>query len=334
MKLKKYAIITILLFASALSNAQNDINQNGLKTSVITNLSAVDTQARRYEIATIGYNSYHWQTGGLLIIELFQTSFGTGYEKYIVENGFLQGANIGSPIVKLVESHGIYHSGKISLGTPIDLTSTLGDKINRKLPVYFDVRDYATYRVKITYLQEKVDTITYANQIKIDQTPVGVNISDFSAPIAFDYDLRLNGLGGNHYILNGNLGIGTTNPTSKLTVAGNIASREVKVTVNAGADFVFEKDYNLPSLESIDKFIKENKHLPEIASAEEMKKDGINLSEMNIKLLQKIEELTLYIIEQERKNNDQSKKIEKLEQENETFKLLSERISKLENKSK
>ena len=95
----------------------------------------------------------------------------------------------------------------------------------------------------------------------------------------------------------GNVGIGTTNPTSKLTVAGNIASREVKVTVDAGADFVFENNYNLPSLDSVDKFITENKHLPEIASAEEMKKDGINLSEMNIKLLQKIEELTLYMIE-------------------------------------
>ena len=106
--------------------------------------------------------------------------------------------------------------------------------------------------------------------------------------------------------LNGNVGVGTTNPTSKLTVAGNINAREVKVTVDAGADFVFEKDYDLPSLESVDNFIKENKHLPEIASAQEMQEDGINLSEMNIKLLQKIEEMTLYMIEQ-------NKRIEKLE---------------------
>lgn len=63
---------------------------------------------------------------------------------------------------------------------------------------------------------------------------------------------------------NGNVGIGTANPTSKLTVAGNINSREVKVTVDAGADFVFENDYNLPSLDSVGKYIKENKHLPEI----------------------------------------------------------------------
>ena len=65
-------------------------------------------------------------------------------------------------------------------------------------------------------------------------------------------------------------------PTSKLTVAGNINSREVKVTVNAGADFVFDKNYDLPSMTSIDKYIKENKHLPDIASAQEIKKDGIN----------------------------------------------------------
>ncbi|WP_281923688.1 tail fiber protein [Flavobacterium collinsii] len=110
----------------------------------------------------------------------------------------------------------------------------------------------------------------------------------------------------------GNVGIGTTNPTSLLTVAGNINSREVKVTVDAGADFVFEKDYNLPSLESVDKFIKENKHLPEIASAKEMQKDGINLSEMNIKLLQKIEELTLYTIEQQKNTQKLMEVIETL----------------------
>jgi len=132
----------------------------------------------------------------------------------------------------------------------------------------------------------------------------------------------------------GNVGIGTSNPTSKLTVAGNIASREVKVTVDAGADFVFENDYKLPSLESVDQFIKENKHLPEIASAQEMQKDGINLSEMNIKLLQKIEEMTLYMIDQKRKIDQQNKEIELLKKENNTFKSVFERLSKIEEKLK
>ncbi|SCY78223.1 hypothetical protein SAMN02927916_3359 [Flavobacterium anhuiense] len=127
---------------------------------------------------------------------------------------------------------------------------------------------------------------------------------------------------------NGFVGIGTPNPSSLLTVAGNISSREIKVTVDAGADFVFEKDYDLPSLESVDQFIKENKHLPEIASAEEMKKEGINLSEMNIKLLQKIEEMTLYMIEMKKQNDIIIKENESLRSNQ---KLIEKRIQQIEN---
>lgn len=110
---------------------------------------------------------------------------------------------------------------------------------------------------------------------------------------------NVNSSNGDYLVLkaSGNVGIGTNNADAKLTVAGDVNAREVRVTVNAGADFVFEKNYALPKLADVAKFIRENNHLPEIASAEEMKENGMKLSEMNIKLLQKVEELTLYMIE-------------------------------------
>ena len=117
-------------------------------------------------------------------------------------------------------------------------------------------------------------------------------------------------------INNGNLGIGTNTPDSgyKLTVKGKIWTREVKVTSTAGgADFVFENTYKLPTLEEVEQFITENKHLPEIASAKEMEENGIHLAEMNIKLLQKIEELTLYTIQQQKELEVQQEKNTTLE---------------------
>jgi hypothetical protein len=131
---------------------------------------------------------------------------------------------------------------------------------------------------------------------------------------------------GKSYFNGGNVGIGTSNPDAKLTVAGNIHSREVKVTINAGADFVFEDNYSLPSLSFIEKYIKENKHLPEISSEKEMKENGLLLAEMNIKLLQKIEELTLYTIQQQ-------KEIEKLKSTNDKLIEIQVRLDKLESKN-
>ncbi|HAY3553075.1 hypothetical protein KRE47_17585 [Elizabethkingia meningoseptica] len=84
-------------------------------------------------------------------------------------------------------------------------------------------------------------------------------------------------------------------------VSGKLEAKEIKVTSIPTADFVFENSYKLPDLDSVEKHIKEKKHLPEIASAVEMQKEGVNVGEFQIKLLQKIEELTLYVIEQNKK---------------------------------
>jgi hypothetical protein len=113
----------------------------------------------------------------------------------------------------------------------------------------------------------------------------------------------------------GNLGIGTSKPDAKLTVKGNIHAEEVKVDLNVPApDYVFEEDYELQTLQQIESYIKTNKHLPEVPSAKQMEAEGLNLKEMNLLLLKKVEEMTLYLI-------DQNKRITKLEEENKTLKI-------------
>ena len=112
---------------------------------------------------------------------------------------------------------------------------------------------------------------------------------------------------------NGKIGLGTTITGShKLAVEGSIGAREIKVEGSGWSDFVFEKSYKLPSLENVEKHIKEKGHLKDIPSAKEVEKNGFFLGEMDAKLLQKIEELTLYTIQQEKKIKELEKMVKKL----------------------
>lgn len=116
--------------------------------------------------------------------------------------------------------------------------------------------------------------------------------------------------GGNSYINAGKVGIGTTNPTEKLTINGTAKAKEIIVEESAGADFVFANDYELPSLFEVEQHIKTYKHLSGIPSAEKMISNGVKVGELQMKLLQKIEELTLYIIRQEKKYLEMEKYFE------------------------
>lgn len=111
----------------------------------------------------------------------------------------------------------------------------------------------------------------------------------------------------------GNVGIGTLTPAEKLSVNGNIRCKKVTVTLNGWADYVFEKDYELIPLPQLEKFIQLNKHLPDVPSAREVEEHGLDLGNNQATLLKKIEELTLYVIEQ-------NKEIKSLEEKN---KMLS-----------
>ena len=111
---------------------------------------------------------------------------------------------------------------------------------------------------------------------------------------------------------NGNIGIGTTQPDELLTVKGKIHTQEVIVDLKGAVapDYVFENyyegksnlnpTYRLLTLSDIEIYIKENHHLPKVPSAKEIEENGLSLKEMNLLLLEKIEELTLFTIQQQK----------------------------------
>ena len=112
------------------------------------------------------------------------------------------------------------------------------------------------------------------------------------------------------------IGSGASNLGSyKLAVEGAIGAREIEVKQGNWADFVFEDDYELKDLNEVESFINENKHLPDVPSEKEVTENGINLGQMDAILLQKIEELTLYMIEVKKENESLKAEIEELKKQ-------------------
>ncbi|MCV9387469.1 hypothetical protein [Reichenbachiella ulvae] len=114
---------------------------------------------------------------------------------------------------------------------------------------------------------------------------------------------------------NKNVGIGIKNPDEKLAVNGTIRSKEVKVEATNWPDYVFADDYKLTTLEETAEYIEQNRHLPEVPSAAEMESNGVELGEMNMLLLKKIEELTLHLIRLEQENKEQNQLIKELKEQ-------------------
>lgn len=98
----------------------------------------------------------------------------------------------------------------------------------------------------------------------------------------------------------GKVGINTSKPQTELAVRGTITAMKVKVTTLGWADFVFDKDYILPSLAELERQIVKNKHLPGIPAAADIEKEGLDIGDMQKMHMQKIEELTLYVIQQDK----------------------------------
>lgn len=119
----------------------------------------------------------------------------------------------------------------------------------------------------------------------------------------------------------GRVGIGTTNPQAKLAVDGNILAKEVKVKTDITVpDYVFAPDYELPQLAEVEAYVKAHRHLPEIPSAADIQRDGLDLAEMNLLLLKKVEELTLYLLEKDKSEKQMVLEIKGLKSEINTLK--------------
>ena len=149
------------------------------------------------------------------------------------------------------------------------------------------------------------------------------------------FDLRVTGNGNLRFLRNGGntalmiddqtgrVGIGS-NVTSipanvQLAVDGKVKCREVRVTNDGWADFVFDEDYELLSLEEVEQFIEDNHHLPDVPSAEEVLENGTDLGAIDAILLQKIEELTLYMIDLKKENAEMKELVKQFNQELDSF---------------
>jgi hypothetical protein len=150
----------------------------------------------------------------------------------------------------------------------------------------------------LEFVNHKTDVLSYGIRflVNVDSTPglqlQYANPSTTYAALTYQTGLYMN--------LSGNVGIGTTNPQEALSVNGNIRSKQIKVETANWPDYVFKPKYKLRSLDEVRSFIDQNQHLPELPSKMEIERDGLDLGEIVKLQTKKIEELTLYLIEQQK----------------------------------
>jgi hypothetical protein len=249
-------------------------------------------------------------------------SIGTVYNQnsFAIGSATTADVNFTSPVF-VISTLGNVGIGTTDPSTLLEVAATSGNGI--RIGKIGDTGNLNVSKDSLT-AQYNIDFSGYRNVV-LDQIGARISALRFNGHVENSALVQKTGLGfytnptGNYsgatglveqlrIMPNGNVGVGYLNPQYKLDVKGTIRATEVKVvSVDQFADFVFDSAYELPKLKDVDSYIQTNGHLPEIPSAKDVKENGVSLVEMQVKLLQKVEELTLYAIEQQ-------KRIEQLEQ--------------------
>jgi len=221
-----------------------------------------------------------------------------------------------------------FYASKVSSSgsyTPSILLSNEGGKV----VIFINDKGYFQRFTVSVYSQGQSEVPSwFEGWTAVDEALTGANTIEVPYRNRFKGEVFMPGNG--LWTPNGNVGIGTLDPKERLSVNGKIRAQEIKVETANWPDYVFTKDYQLPSLSETEDHIKEKGHLPGIPSAEEVKTNGVDLGEMNAKLLKKIEELTLYLIEikkdhdLEKRDNLEQKKI--IHQQQKDIKYLKSKL--------
>ncbi|MCX2680626.1 hypothetical protein OOZ15_11795 [Galbibacter sp. EGI 63066] len=259
-------------------------------------------------------NSQTWQNPSTQLSKLFFNVEGADPSiVYEIGRGFLMNSKYQEAI-EFSDGGGasnliIDGSGKVGIGTvtPSKKLTVLGNigwgdtYIGSSLRQVSALREtVVSANMKLVFIADQVNTLDSDKRIIFGAGGTSTDGQDFIEYMRID---------------RGNVGIGTSNPDSKLAVNGKVHAKEIKVDTD-WSDFVFEDAYSLPTLEEVEQHIQEKGHLKDIPSAKEVEENGIYLGEMDAKLLQKVEELTLYTIAQQKMIKEQQ---ELLKQQEENF---------------
>lgn len=300
-------IIIILCFLAPFSLFAQTVNYNWNGTA----FGVSDEPAQRYTIGRIYYNASAWGYYSSIRIKLKNKWYHAGYAEYLVMNG----PNFANSYCIASFGPGTDYL-RITLGPQTSAGSSSGGAENYYKDIYLDAGYYSVW-----YAEAEATGQLFS----MDRTSITAGeyyaSTLYSSPAvqtitAFTDAKRVRlGSGGALGYFEGKVGIGTESPQATLAVNGDILAKKVKVSVAPASwpDYVFNKEYKLPALSDVEAFINSNNHLPGVPSAQETESNGQDIGEMNKILLRKMEEMTLYIINQDKRMKALEKKIEQLE---------------------